>query len=197
MNQIGNIINLGIGLILIWILFYAGWRPYRLDRVRQQLFEIRNELFLYAMDGNVAFSDPAYSKLRTRINALIRFAETITFTRVIIFAFQDTLCPNPAFHKQQTEWEASLSRIPLEKRKVLVKFDDRVGKTLAIHLVKGSPLLVAILPFYLVARKLKALIDTQQEDPRVTTFARDLRVELLEEQAVLAQKEEMYELAHA
>jgi hypothetical protein len=197
MNQIGDILNLGFGLILLWLLFYLGWRPYRVDRVREQLFEIRNELFLYAAAGEISFENLAYRKLRDRINALIRFAETMTFTRVIIFAVEEMRSPNPALVKTQEEWVEAMSVASEANKLKIGELDKRVRNILVSHLIKGSPLLLFVTaPFFIVARLLRSSDSTQKGCPDAT-FAQNLRVELIEEQAVLAQKEEMYEVAQA
>ena len=42
-------------------LWFIGWRRYRLDLFRQNLFALRDELFDMAATGDLAFNDPAYN----------------------------------------------------------------------------------------------------------------------------------------
>lgn len=62
-----------ISFALIWILFFWCWRDYRLNRFRQELFSLRDELFDIARSGDIAFTHPAYQVLRTTINGTIQF----------------------------------------------------------------------------------------------------------------------------
>lgn len=63
---------------LIWF-FYGPWKSLVIDIGRQNLFEIRDSLFLIAADGKISFEDPAYIAIRDRINGMIRFCESFSF----------------------------------------------------------------------------------------------------------------------
>ena len=79
------LIALQVGFLLIGLtisVFYLR-ADYEVDFTRQQLFEIRDELFDYALDGGVAFANPAYTQLRDLINGLIRFAHRLTVWRLL------------------------------------------------------------------------------------------------------------------
>lgn len=70
---------------LLFLLFftYGPWQRHCEDWARQRLFEIRAELFDFAADRNLRFSDPSYIYLRDLINDLIRFTHEIKFSRLI------------------------------------------------------------------------------------------------------------------
>ena len=57
---------------------------FRLDCFRQKMFLVRDELFDYAADGNIAFDDPAYILLRRQMNAMIRYGHQITLFRALV-----------------------------------------------------------------------------------------------------------------
>ncbi len=65
-------------------LAYANWVRVRVIRLRQDLFEIRDDLF-DAAAALCAFDDPAYREYRAGINAMIRFASVLSVP-MIVFA---------------------------------------------------------------------------------------------------------------
>ncbi|MBI1346790.1 hypothetical protein GC163_10940 [bacterium] len=69
MNNLSSLISCA----LIWILFFWFWRDYRLNRFRQTLFELRDDLFDLARSGKIDYSHPAYVMLRNTINGTIQF----------------------------------------------------------------------------------------------------------------------------
>lgn len=58
---------------LIYLAFW-GFRELRMDEFRQNVFRLRDELFDFAADGNIAFDHPAYKMLRSMMNGYIRFS---------------------------------------------------------------------------------------------------------------------------
>ena len=67
------------GLAGLYVLF----RDYRVDKVRDDLFALRDELFDYAWE-NTLFEDDGYTKLRTIMNAMLRYAHKLTFARLLL-----------------------------------------------------------------------------------------------------------------
>ena len=200
MNEIGAVLQMGFGLVLLWLVFYVGWRPYRLDRVRSELFELRNELFLYAAGGGVSFDNLAYSHLRNRINAVIHYAHTITLTRVVLYLAHEQIRPTPDLVEREREFMAEIGRLPLEAQQKITDILKRVNVTLTGHIVSGAPLLVVIALVYVPVFMLVSKFRSQKESAAVAA-GKTLRVELIEEQAMnMAQSQkidEACELANA
>ena len=82
MNEITVLSSL-ISLTGIWCLLFILYRDYRADSLRQDLFEIRDELFDQAASGLVDFDEPAYDMLRETLNGNIRFAHRLSLLRVV------------------------------------------------------------------------------------------------------------------
>ena len=61
------------GGVLIWF-FSRPWQSLCISALRQQLFELRDRLFLLAADGRIEFTDPAYVCLRRYFDTYLRFA---------------------------------------------------------------------------------------------------------------------------
>jgi hypothetical protein len=67
---------------LVW-LFYGPWQHFVVDVLRQNIFRLRDGLFLEAADGHISFSSPEYRAVRDRLNAMIRYAHTATWSHVL------------------------------------------------------------------------------------------------------------------
>lgn len=63
MNQ--QVVIMGcIGFVAVWLAYHALCSAIR-SLFRQQLYRLRDSLFIEAARGNISFSDPAYGMLRT------------------------------------------------------------------------------------------------------------------------------------
>src|ERR1051326_8611895 len=85
--SLGVAVQSVIGLFLLWVLVFVCWRAYRADKLRDELFELRNDLFDRATEGRISFQEPAYQILRNTMNGLIRGAEHFSFARFLIVSF--------------------------------------------------------------------------------------------------------------
>jgi hypothetical protein len=186
---LGAICNTGFALILLWILYYFGWRPYRIDKLRNDLFEIRNELFLYAASGEVSFDNAAYRVLCDRINAMIRFAHMLTLTRGMLFAVMQSKHPLPKSKQNAELWVLGLKEASGSTQKKLTDISNRVAGRCASQLLIGAPPLLVIAMIYVSILAMGKLLHFNDEDS-VLRVAKELKVELIEEQAVLAQQQE-------
>jgi len=68
----------------LWVLFAFLVKDYALDRLRQNLFRIRGELFDKVISEGGSFEDPAYIHLRAFINQIIRRGHMVTISRSIL-----------------------------------------------------------------------------------------------------------------
>ena len=59
--------------VLLWF-FSRPWQSLCIAALRQQLFEMRDRLFLLGADGKIEFTDPAYVHLRVYFDTCLRFA---------------------------------------------------------------------------------------------------------------------------
>jgi len=182
MSEIGVLLDIGLGLTLLWIVFYLGWRPYRLDNVREKLFQLRSELFLLAADGEVSFSDPAYYGLRNRLNAVIRFAHTMTLTRVILYGHGLT----EEYHTEFQAWQDAVDNLEPQQRQKLIDIDRRTAITIAVQIFTGSPILWLAATFYIPVTLLRSAMDLRPKETLETRAVEKLRVDVIEEQAVIA-----------
>ena len=69
----------------VWILL--ALHRCRIERHRQRLFQIRDAVFTFAADGNIAFTHPAYGMVRSTVNGFIRHAHRISLVQMIAFLY--------------------------------------------------------------------------------------------------------------
>jgi hypothetical protein len=116
----------------------------RLLTFRQEIFELRDELFDYAAEGNIRFGDPAYRLLRQSLNGYIRYAHKLTFFRLCMIALE-----RKSFGIQETtpwhdKWRNSLANVRnSEVRDRLCEFHMRSNVLAVRRVVDGSPLLLS------------------------------------------------------
>jgi len=110
-----------LGLMLIWVFVFYFWKDYCLDTFREDVFTIRDDLFLYAADGNVSFDDPAYTLLRGRLNLSLRYAHELTLARFVLALRILSRVPNP----ETAALEQALKSLPPDVAIALTQFRSR------------------------------------------------------------------------
>src|SRR5947209_7747433 len=110
-----------VALLGIIYLFFWRFKQYRIDKFRQNIFGIRDNLFDYAAAGNITFSHPAYLTLRNMMNGYIRFSHRISCFRLSGHWFSMSLSkyPVPEFSKT---WAEATANLPETKKTELEMF---------------------------------------------------------------------------
>lgn len=178
------------GLIVLALLYFWLVPSLRLDLFRQQLFEVRDELFDYARAGKISFEHPAYKLLRRSANGFIRYAHRLTFFRIAMTVLVWKLFrehPEPKWVKQ---WLHAMDSLDATVQADLSKFHERILSLVLKRLVFGSPILIAVLFGVAMGTVCKAGIKAGMKSIRksVKTSAKDavatvIDPELLEEEA--------------
>ena len=132
-----------VGAAGCWTLWFYLYKEYRASAVREDLFALRGELFLFAADGAIAFDDPSYKELRQRLNAMIRFAHRINLL-TLIFATRSAR-HNPGRDVSYAEWLESLRRLPQDTQEKMEQFHKRMLFRFTEHLISGSVSLMLLL----------------------------------------------------
>lgn len=122
---------------------YLAFRDLRSDDLRDRLFTIRDEMFLYAYDHGLV-DTAAYRNLRVLLNSLIRYAHKVSFARLLMLAAAPRVfglrSSPPA---EMLEWRESVESLSAPHREKLKEFHTATLLTLWWHLVSGSPLLMS------------------------------------------------------
>ena len=74
-----------IMLAALAVILYGPWQNYCTDAARQTLFEVRDDLFDMAANGEISFESSEYRTIRSSIEKNIRYAHTLTVWRFVQF----------------------------------------------------------------------------------------------------------------
>ena len=170
-----NLLASVLGLLGLWYLICYRWNEYRLDTFRDDVFALRDKLFMFAANGCIAFDHPAYTILRTRMNVLIRYAHEFTLARfVIVGTLMDEKTKSPAL----VRWEAAVKELPEEIQPKMEEFNATLAFVVVKQLVFSSFFLYVLLrPVVAIAGRVK--VDVVVSRPEVVS-----RVEALESDAL-------------
>ncbi len=83
MNTYYAAIDTLLGTLALWVFWYVFWKDYVVDKFRQDLFKLRNDLFIDTMDGKApfGFDSHEYRKMVQVLNVSIRHIENMTVLR--------------------------------------------------------------------------------------------------------------------
>lgn len=137
-------IALALGTVCLMVVYKYVYLVAVTSMFRQQVFALRRRLFLVAADGAVSFDNPSYGRLRTSMNGTLRYAERVSFSRIV---FLNVMCGNVEDSEPvgEQEWEPAIAEI-----------HDEYARTIAMYILFTSPTLLALwvvlTPLTLVAR---------------------------------------------
>lgn len=141
---------------LIYLMFWC-YRDYKVDRFRQNIFQLRDQLFDSAKNGDLSFDDDAYQMLRSTMNGAIRFAHRLNLAQVLLFILlvrNDRNTANVSFRKALKDNIACLSH---DQQKLVLKYHLQMNRLVIEHLIYSSPVLLLTfifpLAYFLRAKK--------------------------------------------
>jgi hypothetical protein len=178
----------GVLVIFLFIAWIHLRADYGVDKFRQEMFAMRDEMFDYAGCGQISFNHPAYTQLRNLANGLIRFAHRMTFWRILmIFA----LCSFFGVRRTLT-FDADLERDIASIGSIAVQeamrgFHKKIGFLIARQLIRSSvvfwPLVGFVLGKYLL-RAARAKTWAMRETAESPAVQRTIPTIWIEEQAI-------------
>ncbi|MBE0567931.1 MAG: hypothetical protein IH621_18400 [Krumholzibacteria bacterium] len=137
------------GLVMIWVALWILYPRYAVDKFRQEMFAVRDDLFDEADSGRLAFDSEAYLLLRSLINSHIRYAHRLTlleFFGVIQVAKKHQLGAD-----YSARFESVQQALSDEQRDVFMNYYLRAMSLVFRKLVLGSAFVMLILPALLGA----------------------------------------------
>ena len=154
MNEIYTLLFLTIlTAFFVWLHYY---KKFQLDSYRQDVFKLRDDLFIYAAQGNISFNHDAYKMARTYLNGSIRFAERSSLLRMVIMKLEFK------HHKPHFQNEFNKKLIGLsneQKNKITKVLDSTVNRTL-IYIGDKNVLLVSAYHLIRYIRFLKSSLNS-------------------------------------
>ncbi len=131
------------------------------DQLRSDLFALRDEMFLYAVDHKLLDTE-AYRSLRVLMNAFARYAHKFTATRVLLIAIVSFKVPHKEPRSFSAKWKACAKKLPQECHDDMHSFYIRHEVIVASHLVNRSLILKTIsiiLGYYSSLRKSRSSLE--------------------------------------
>jgi len=128
------IVSLALLLVVWWL--FSG---YRADNLRDQLFTLRDEMFLYAVDHGID-DTAAYENLRLLMNGLIRYAHRVSLGRLVLLDLsRRVLKLNPGAPAFYVEWAKAVAALPADEAQRMREFHAEAMLLIAKHMISGSP----------------------------------------------------------
>ena len=110
-----NVLISFVSLLGLWVLYYYGWKPYRLDATRQELFALRDELMRYWVEHELPFENGAYRMAREVLNGTIRFSHKIRFLNLLTLVQKNRRYPE-AGQRFETKLSQAMESLPPDAR---------------------------------------------------------------------------------
>jgi hypothetical protein len=79
-----------LSVCALYLVWSFGIRKFLLDFTRENLFELRFELFRLAMNGEIDFDNEAYRALETLFNGLLRYGHRLSFLTYLVSAVSNS-----------------------------------------------------------------------------------------------------------
>lgn len=131
-----------LSLVGILVLFRL-YRDDSVDRFRQDLFALRDEMFDFAASGGVEFRHPAYRMLRLTMNGFVRWADRLNLLQIVLFLLASSREDRRTEDRFQATWTRSLLELDGAAQARMNEYRDRMHRILVKYLLFRSPALVA------------------------------------------------------
>jgi hypothetical protein len=173
--DIAIVIRSVLALFALWIAVYYLWPDFRHDSFREDIFSVRDEMFLYAAQGNIDFGNPAYTILRDRMNGLLRHGHDFTLTRMALIMSTHSSIKSDSI----AQWEAAVNELPADTQAKMRDFNIRVAIFVLQHVVFYSFFR------YMMVRPLMFLVKLREviKSPKVASGVERLESKTLEQEA--------------
>lgn len=162
------------GIFFVWFNDYA---QYNLDRTRQRLFAIRDQLFMDAVEGRIDMDSEAHQMMRAMLQGSIRFTERLSMFRLIRLILLDQRINFSEGYN--TSLAEALRQVDGKQRKVIHKALEDMNMVLINHLVHSSIILLTIVELVRVvslSKQLHEAVDKHLRSVRRTIDASALRI---------------------
>lgn len=138
-------------LMGLWYLIFWRYRGYCVDSFRQDLFDLRDDLFDSASNGLISFSHPAYGLLRSTTNGFIRFGHRFTigqFLFMMLLIRKEDLEIVSDFDEQ---WQSAIRDLDESTIEALEYYRTRMDRIAIKQLLLGTPEAFPLYPLILIA----------------------------------------------
>lgn len=138
-------------LSLIGITYLVFWKIRMLaeDWFRDQVFQLRDDLFDRAADGLISFDSPAYGLLRMTMNGYIRFCHKLSLLQIIISILVSTNSENKngIFRRN---WEEVTKGLDNKTLKELEEYKKNMEILVIKYILFSSPVISTMLGVFVL-----------------------------------------------
>ena len=132
------IVSTAFTLVIWW--WMAGCHA---DNLRDELFTVRDKMFLYALDRGI-LGNPAHENLRRLMNSLIRYAHRVSLGRLLLLDLSSRVFKIKSTPpKTYMEWVEAVAALSDDEAECMRDFHAQAMFLMMKHIVSGSPLLWA------------------------------------------------------
>jgi len=133
-------------MFLLGIIYLFFWRARILivDWFRDQIFNLRDEMFDEVANGTLSFDHPAYTTLRMTMNGYIRFCHKISLFQLLIFSF---LSRNDTKKEQvfNWNWNNAIKDLDSQTLNIFKDYKKQMDVLLIKYLLMSSPFVAVFL----------------------------------------------------
>ncbi len=147
----------------LWWLYFIEYRKLLIDKTRQKLFQLRDELYDKASSGLIKFDSTAYGITRTTLNGMIQFAHELSLTRLmVIFLMRKIHGSDKLVERYAKHWVKAYSDLSNQaSRKAILEIHRKMHAIFIGHIINHSLFLSIVLRSFvqlaLVLGKLKSI----------------------------------------
>jgi hypothetical protein len=135
-----------MSLTMIFVLLFWLYRDYRIDAVRQDLFQLRDDLFDKAAAGEISYEDSAYGMIRSTINGMIRYSHKLTLPHVFAIGYATKASGSSQGGKAFGDGlRAAVEKLPKDQREVYLNAYSHMNAIMVRHIIISSPILLFFL----------------------------------------------------
>ena len=148
-------IKLVIYALIGWILYFWGYRKFRIDLLRHKLFVLRDSLFIKTYSMGVPLDTPSYVTMRQTLNGLLRHGHRVSIWGVLAAYWELKKYPGGErpFSDDLDDQLAALHNE--EYREFVQDIYQRMMLSVFLHITTGAPILPILILY--VAYKLCVL----------------------------------------
>lgn len=133
------------------LLLLRLYRDYSVDRFREDLFALRDEMFDYAASGGIEFRQPAYGLLRLTMNGFVRRADGLHLLRIVLLLLVSPREDRRGGGGFPAARRRSLLDLDSDGQAPMNDYRDRMHRIVASYLLFRSPVMLATIIVPLVA----------------------------------------------
>ncbi len=150
-------IRLVIYVLVGWIIYFWGYRKFRVDLLRHKLFVLRDSLFIKTHSMGIPLDTPSYVTMRQTLNGLLRHGHRVS-TWGLLTAYWGLKKYPREERPFSDDLDAQLAVLHNEEYREFVQdIYKRMILSVFWHIITGAPILILYVAYKLCALLVQAL----------------------------------------